>query len=87
MPQKSHRCSFCGKSHREVTKLIAGPRVNICDSCINVSKSILDKELGRTEIPLSEIKERLALLQELLNAGEITEKAYKTRRGELIKGI
>src|ERR1700739_2587146 len=38
-------CSFCGKSHAEVRKLIAGPGVYICDSCINVCKSILDKEL------------------------------------------
>jgi len=39
-------CSFCGKSHAEVRKLIAGPGVYICDSCINVCKSILDKELS-----------------------------------------
>ena len=38
-------CSFCGKSHSEVRKLIAGPGVYICDSCINVCKNILDKEL------------------------------------------
>ncbi|MEM1060401.1 MAG: ATP-dependent Clp protease ATP-binding subunit ClpX [Verrucomicrobiota bacterium] len=38
-------CSFCGKSHAEVKKLIAGPGVYICDSCINVCKNILDKEL------------------------------------------
>src|SRR3954451_10074827 len=38
-------CSFCGKSHAEVRKLIAGPGVYICDSCINVCKRILDKEL------------------------------------------
>src|SRR4030095_12284073 len=39
-------CSFCGKSHAEVRKLIAGPGVYICDSCINVCKSIIDKELN-----------------------------------------
>lgn len=37
-------CSFCGKSHAEVRKLIAGPGVYICDSCISVCKTILDKE-------------------------------------------
>ena len=42
-------CSFCGKSHSEVKKLIAGPGVYICDSCIGVCKSILDKELGEDE--------------------------------------
>ncbi len=39
-------CSFCGKSHAEVRKLIAGPGVYICDSCITVCKGILDKELS-----------------------------------------
>ena len=37
-------CSFCGKSHAEVKKLIAGPGVYICDNCIAVCKTILDKE-------------------------------------------
>jgi ATP-dependent Clp protease ATP-binding subunit ClpX len=39
-------CSFCGKTHGEVRKLIAGPGVFICDSCINICKGILDKEFG-----------------------------------------
>lgn len=38
-------CSFCGKSHSEVRKLIAGPGVYICDSCVTLCKGILDKEL------------------------------------------
>src|SRR5437899_3285828 len=38
-------CSFCGKSHSEVKKLIAGPGVYICDNCIVLCKSVLDKEL------------------------------------------
>ena len=38
-------CSFCGKSHAEARKLISGPGVYICDSCINVCKAVLDKEL------------------------------------------
>jgi ATP-dependent Clp protease ATP-binding subunit ClpX len=42
-------CSFCGKSHAEVRKLIAGPGVYICDSCITVCKGILDKEGGAEE--------------------------------------
>jgi ATP-dependent Clp protease ATP-binding subunit ClpX len=38
-------CSFCGKSHAEVKKLIAGPGVYICDNCITLCKSVLDKEI------------------------------------------
>jgi ATP-dependent Clp protease ATP-binding subunit ClpX len=45
-------CSFCGKSQAEVKKLIAGPGVYICDSCILTCKSILDKELKRDEVAL-----------------------------------
>ncbi len=40
-------CSFCGKSHAEVKKLIAGPGVYICDNCIHVCKNILDKEASQ----------------------------------------
>ncbi len=39
-------CSFCGKSHSEVKKLIAGPGVYICNECIDVCSNILEKELG-----------------------------------------
>jgi ATP-dependent Clp protease ATP-binding subunit ClpX len=45
-PTNLTMCSFCGKTHGEVRKLIAGPGVYICDNCITVCKSILDKELG-----------------------------------------
>lgn len=44
-------CSFCGKGHSEVRRLIAGPGVYICDNCINVCKSILDKELSEEPKP------------------------------------
>jgi ATP-dependent Clp protease ATP-binding subunit ClpX len=44
-------CSFCGKSHAEVKKLIAGPGVYICDTCIIVCKNILEKELAPDEKP------------------------------------
>ncbi len=40
-------CSFCGKSHAEVRKLVAGPGVYICDNCIGVCKSILDREAAQ----------------------------------------
>ena len=42
-------CSFCGKSQREVKKLIAGPTVYICDECITLSGTIIDEELEREE--------------------------------------
>jgi len=39
-------CSFCGKSHSEVKKLIAGPGVYICNECVDVCGNILTKELN-----------------------------------------
>src|SRR5438094_2698460 len=39
-------CSFGGKSHAEVKKLIAGPGVYICDNCVILCKQVLDKELA-----------------------------------------
>ncbi len=45
-PPNLYICSFCGKSHAEVRKLVAGPGVNICNNCIIVCKNLLDKELN-----------------------------------------
>jgi ATP-dependent Clp protease ATP-binding subunit ClpX len=39
-------CSFCGKSHAEVKKLIAGPGVYICDNCVILCKQVLDREFA-----------------------------------------
>jgi ATP-dependent Clp protease ATP-binding subunit ClpX len=44
-PARLTLCSFCGKSQTEVRKIIAGPGVYICDSCVNVCKTIMDREL------------------------------------------
>ncbi|RME95574.1 MAG: ATP-dependent Clp protease ATP-binding subunit ClpX [Verrucomicrobia bacterium] len=42
-------CSFCGKSHSEVKKLIQGPGVYICDACVRLCQSVLDRELKTEE--------------------------------------
>lgn len=43
-------CSFCGKSQREVKKLIAGPSVYICDECVALCNEIISEESTREEI-------------------------------------
>ena len=48
-PTQLTLCSFCGKSHSEVKKLIQGPGVYICDSCVLLCKSVLDRELKSDE--------------------------------------
>ncbi len=51
------KCSFCGKSQRQVKKLIAGPGVYICDECIDLCNEIIEEELtetaetGRAQLP------------------------------------
>ena len=42
------KCSFCGKSQKQVKKLIAGPGVYICDECIELCNEIVDEELGES---------------------------------------
>lgn len=50
------KCSFCGKSQRQVRKLIAGPGVYICDECIDLCNEIIDEELGEEiELKLEEL--------------------------------
>jgi ATP-dependent Clp protease ATP-binding subunit ClpX len=42
------KCSFCGKSQKQVKKLIAGPGVYICDECIDLCNEIIEEELAET---------------------------------------
>jgi ATP-dependent Clp protease ATP-binding subunit ClpX len=54
-PTKINFCSFCGKPQGEVKKMIAGPAgVYICDSCVRVCKTIIDRELGEKVSPPNE---------------------------------
>jgi ATP-dependent Clp protease ATP-binding subunit ClpX len=50
------KCSFCGKSQKQVKKLIAGPAVYICDECIELCNEIIEEELsGTEEVEFSEL--------------------------------
>lgn len=46
---KTKYCSFCGKSQQEVKKLIAGPSVYVCDSCVKLCNDILQQDLSEAE--------------------------------------
>ncbi len=59
------KCSFCGKSQRQVKKLIAGPGVYICDECIDLCLDIVADELDDEQVP--------ALTEELPTPVEIYE--------------
>jgi len=45
------KCTFCGKSQKQVRKLIAGPSVYICDECIELCNEIIEEELGTAVAP------------------------------------
>jgi ATP-dependent Clp protease ATP-binding subunit ClpX len=50
------KCSFCGKSQKQVKKLIAGPGVYICDECIDLCNEIIEEELSEgNEVGLEEL--------------------------------
>jgi len=50
------KCSFCGKSQKQVKKLIAGPGVYICDECIDLCNEIIEEELSEgAEVGLEEL--------------------------------
>ncbi len=50
------KCSFCGKSQKQVKKLIAGPGVYICDECIDLCNEIIEEELSEgTELTFAEL--------------------------------
>ena len=71
------KCSFCGKSQKQVKKLIAGPGVYICDECIDLCNEIIEEELSETsELKLDELpkpQEIYAFLDEYV-VGQDTSK-------------
>ncbi len=72
-------CSFCGKSQKEVKKLIAGPTVYICDECIELCNDIIAEEVGSEEVPpqqatLLKPKEIHAVLDEYVVGQEHAKK-------------
>ena len=65
-------CSFCGKSHSEVKKLIAGPGVYICNECIDVCSGIMQKELANISHGDS-LPQELFDAEDQLTPAEITD--------------
>ncbi|HKI28184.1 MAG TPA: ATP-dependent Clp protease ATP-binding subunit ClpX [Actinomycetota bacterium] len=72
------KCSFCGKSQKQVKKLIAGPGVYICDECIDLCNEIIEEELSETsDLKLEELpkpQEIYAFLDEYVIGQETAKK-------------
>lgn len=71
-------CSFCNKSHHEVSKLIAGPKVLICDECIGVCNEIIVEE----EYLIAERKGALAayIVRQQAEVADIQQRILKAAR-------
>jgi len=75
------KCSFCGKSQKQVRKLIAGPGVYICDECIELCNEIIEEELGEgttkalEDLDLPKPKEIYAFLEEYVIGQDQAKKA------------
>ena len=70
-------CSFCGKSQKEVNKLIAGPAVYICDECIQLCSEIIEEESEKDADALENLlapKETKALLDDYVIEQEAAKK-------------
>ena len=74
------KCSFCGKSQKQVKKLIAGPGVYICDECIELCNEIIEEELAEgSEFTLEHLpkpKEISAFLDEYIIGQEQAKKVF-----------
>ncbi len=71
------KCSFCGKSQKQVKKLIAGPGVYICDECIDLCNEIIEEELSEgSEVSLDELPKPREIF-EFLNSYVIGQEQAK----------
>ena len=73
------KCSFCGKSQKQVKKLIAGPGVYICDECIDLCNEILEEELAEAAevgmVALPKPKEIFEFLEEYVIGQESAKRS------------
>ncbi len=70
-------CSFCGKSQKEVKKLIAGPTVYICDECIELCNDIIAEEASReSDVPTSSVPKPKEI-KEILDQYVVGQQAAK----------
>jgi ATP-dependent Clp protease ATP-binding subunit ClpX len=71
------KCSFCGKSQKQVKKLIAGPGVYICDECIDLCNEIIEEELNEgSEVGLEELPKPREIF-EFLNSYVVGQETAK----------
>jgi ATP-dependent Clp protease ATP-binding subunit ClpX len=68
------RCSFCGKDETQVSKLVAGPKVYICDACVTTARQIMDNSGGDDSTPKvssSRWRRSVARILQIFSRGDI----------------
>ncbi|MBS1847772.1 MAG: ATP-dependent Clp protease ATP-binding subunit ClpX, partial [Actinobacteria bacterium] len=72
------KCSFCGKSQKQVKKLIAGPGVYICDECIDLCTEIIEEELAEgSEVSFEDLpkpRKIFEFLNDYIDGQEVAKK-------------
>ena len=90
------KCSFCGRGQDEVTKLVSGPSVYICNECIKLCNDILEEEMGRegaaVSVDLPKPVEIKAILDEYVIGQEKAKRAlavavYNQHPEELLNSL
>ena len=76
------KCSFCGKSQKQVKKLIAGPGVYICDECIDLCNEIIEEELAESG-DLSHVPGEVAVTAHRIAGEALTNAARHARAGRI----
>jgi hypothetical protein len=77
-------CSFCGKSQREVRKLISGPRVYICDACIGLCNDIIAEQAEREAESEGEVRTVFAVRLRRHEAVLTALVGFVRRHGDLL---
>ena len=77
------KCSFCGKNQKQVTKMIAGPGVYICNECVDLCQDILTEEMPEPPplaVAMEEYRQRLYELGSQI--GELAKQVRERARSE-----
>ena len=75
--QKLLRCSFCGKDETQVSKLVAGPKVYICDACVSTARQIMDHSGDATpKARPSAWRRLLAHVRQLLSRPDVQRRVH-----------
>jgi len=81
------KCSFCGKSHRQVAKVVAGPGVWICNECVALCNEIMIEEVGSDRAHLDPMSPRRVDLPGTLDVIERAAEALGSLDPELAREL